>query len=172
MIEVGKNLFVGSDLDCESASRVDVGEKVETSEREYAIVHACESCYQKGVAQREDLSPSLSSSLLLEEREDIYLNLIDLTQEFQRDSTDNLMVSAIRFIEKHRATHPVLIHCNFGMSRSPSVALLYLAFKREISSDSFASAMTDFQKRYPKYSPGRGVQLYLEHSWQEILGYL
>jgi len=62
----------------------------------------------------------------------------------------------------------VLIHCNQGLSRSPSVALLYLAKRAHmISSESYDVARSDFEKIYPEYAP-KGIADYLRKHWDEI----
>ena len=63
----------------------------------------------------------------------------------------------------------LLIHCNQGESRAPSLALLFLAkHKREIPNESYADARAAFQLIDPNYQPGRGIQLYLAKHWGEF----
>lgn len=58
----------------------------------------------------------------------------------------------------------VLIHCNQGISRSPSIGLLYLAVKGIIKNENYNIAKEDFIKIYPKYEPS-GIKEFLEINW-------
>ena len=61
----------------------------------------------------------------------------------------------------------VLINCNQGISRSPSVAMLYLAKRSKlITNNSFDSAMQEFTRIYPNYTPGLGIRLFLSQNWE------
>jgi hypothetical protein len=72
------------------------------------------------------------------------------------------------FIDTGIKTHKVLIVCNQGVSRSPSVALVYLAkYLHKIPSESYAAAKEEFIKLYPMYAPG-GIADFLSQHWDEI----
>jgi predicted protein tyrosine phosphatase len=51
----------------------------------------------------------------------------------------------------------LLIHCNQGRSRSPSLALLLLTQSEQVPEDSFAKARDQFTEVYPFYRPSRGM---------------
>ena len=77
-------------------------------------------------------------------------------------------VKALDFIDEWRGTRLVLINCDQGMSRSPTVALLYMAKRTgEIPADSFSAARRAFQAHYPMYNPG-GIGAFVASSWSEI----
>lgn len=70
------------------------------------------------------------------------------------------------FIE--RQEKPVLIFCDQGMSRSPSVAMVYLAKRlHSIPSGSFEEALHAFLDIYPSYSPG-GIADFIKAHWEEL----
>jgi len=74
----------------------------------------------------------------------------------------------LAFVEKHIAERRVVVHCNQGESRAPSLALLYLAKRTdELPSDSYEAAAQQYHQRYP-YRPGRGIQTWLSQHWGEI----
>ncbi len=76
-----------------------------------------------------------------------------------------LFDKSIEFIDEHLDLNKkVLIHCNQGMSRSPSIGLLYLAVKEKINNSTFNIAKEEFLKIYPNYSPS-GVQEFLIENW-------
>ena len=80
------------------------------------------------------------------------------------------MVSkAMEFINNNIKNKKILIHCNQGQSRSPSLGLVYLARNGDIPKDSYSVAAQAFLKLYPDYSPGTGIALYLEHNWDWII---
>jgi hypothetical protein len=60
---------------------------------------------------------------------------------------------------------PTLVFCDLGGSRSPSMALVYLAKKGVISQTSYFSACRDFLKIYPYYKPNTGVRTFLAQEW-------
>ena len=83
--------------------------------------------------------------------------------------TNPIMQSAMRFIEKNISERKVLVHCNQGLSRSPSIALLYLATQKYIANNSYSDAIADFRKMYPAFNPGRGIALYMNNNWAKII---
>ena len=63
----------------------------------------------------------------------------------------------------------ILIHCNRGESRAPSLAILYLAKRSsKIPNDSFDEAKQSLKKVYPLYNPGRGFSKYLQKFWDSL----
>ncbi len=158
MIQIMDNLFIGNDYDCF------------TCRDGFSVIHACKTCHQKSIGYRGSLHLSHPNYLVFEQENDLYLNLVDMEQEFLPKYTHPIMKSAILFIEKNISKKPILIHCNHGYSRSPSIGLVYLARENKIASDSYYNAKNDFLNVYPDYLPGRGIELYLIKNWQELMG--
>lgn len=72
------------------------------------------------------------------------------------------------FIEEGLVRGPVLVHCDAGLSRSPTVALVFMAKRAGIlPSDSFEDARMAFKAIYPNYDPG-GIAQYVREHWEEI----
>lgn len=154
MYEVFERLFIGSISDCRSGGA------------EWTIVHACKSpCHKKAVGYHSSLSPSHPHYLFLEKKNDLYLNILDSTKPL---FVPPLFTIFLRFSEKQwYEGKKILIHCELGESRAPSLALIFLAKSVEvINSFSFGNAKNDFQKLYPFYRPGLGLQIYLENNWE------
>lgn len=105
----------------------------------------------------------------MEKEGHLFLNRMDMEKELSPIFTHPIMKSAMAFIDKHIATKKVLVHCNQGLSRSPSIVMLHLAIRGHIANDSYSSAVTDFRRMYPYFSPGRGIALYMNNNWEEIL---
>jgi len=152
-----ENLFIGDDADC-SITVSDV-----------AVIHACKTCHQKGVDYRGNLSSNHSNYLIFEEGNHLFLNLVDMKRELLDKYTHPIMKSAFVFIRTRITNQKVLIHCNQGLSRSPSIGLIYLARTKNISNNSYNDAKEEFLKIYSAYSPGAGIELYLQSHWGNIL---
>ncbi|MDE2025157.1 MAG: dual specificity protein phosphatase family protein [Patescibacteria group bacterium] len=62
----------------------------------------------------------------------------------------------------------VIIMCNQGLSRSPTIALLYMAkVLKSLNNNSFASAAKDFKELYPEYAPG-GIGDFVNEHWSQF----
>lgn len=91
------------------------------------------------------------------------LNLIDVDDP--RYIPDAALDAGLSFIdEQMTAGNKILIHCNAGMSRGPSVALMYLRKIGEMPY-TFGRAMHIFKTLYPKYSPGFGMEHHVKARW-------
>lgn len=162
MIEVFPGLFVGSQLHYEN--QVKDGDAPRSG---WAVVHACKEPYHRdalGYTGRG--APKDHDEYLFAFRGDrLCLNLVDV------DNVDyvnkQLIDAALTFIAQQRAEgKKVLVHCNQGVSRSPSIALLYLGM-HDITYRSLnaADAMLKFQGIYPQFDPAMGVSEYVLRNW-------
>ena len=157
MIEIYDNLYVGSDHDCQSQYG------------NCAIVHSCKTCHKKALGYEGNLKPADPNYLIFEQAQNLFLNLVDMQREFMPLYTDPIMKKAMEFIDNNIKDTPVLIHCNQGASRAPSIGLLYLAKKGMISNHSYALAAAEFRNSYAPYNPGRGIALYLQNNWDRLI---
>jgi hypothetical protein len=132
-----------------------------------AIVHACkEPCHRSAVGYTTRTIPSGHPNYLaLENGHHLYLNLIDPDQPlFMMASFD----AFLRFVDRQIAERNVLIHCNQGQSRAPSLALVYMAKRLGLlPGDSYTAATAGFRASFP-YTPGKGIQLWLTNNWSRI----
>jgi hypothetical protein len=160
MIQIIDNLFVGSDLDCTF-----YGEEV-------PIIHACKTCHRKALGYKNSLTSVHPNYLIYQKQNHLFLNMVDMEQELLPKYTNPIMRSAVVFIEQYIQDKKVLIHCNQGQSRSPSIALVYLAKNKIISDVSFEKACDDFSNIFKNYEPGKGILLYLRNNWNTLLSYL
>ena len=115
MIELHPRLFVGDQSTC-----------LEGFDG-FAVVHAWKSpCHQQAVGYRVALPHDDRYYLALETPHNLYLNLID-------PPTPLFRVNSFRHFRSFAASwylqagHGLLIHCNQGQSRAPSLAMLFLA---------------------------------------------
>ena len=76
------------------------------------------------------------------------------------------MDAAIQAIHENIGTLKVLVHCNQGASRSPTIALLYLAkFTREFEGMTYDLAVHKFRQMYPEFFPAIGVSEFARRNW-------
>jgi predicted protein tyrosine phosphatase len=78
-----------------------------------------------------------------------------------------LFTSFMVFSNKHwNEGRKLLIHCNQGESRAPSLAMLFMAKGLSaINNVSYESARSEFEKLYPRYNPGKGIETYFSRNW-------
>jgi hypothetical protein len=158
MIEVHPKIFVGNqgDYDWNVARLPD-----------WAVVHACKEPYHRqalGYTSRG--APKNHLEYLVARRGTrLILNMVDTDNPFFFDI--GMINHALDFIaEMESAGRSVLIHCNQGESRGPSIALLYLAARaRVLPTGSHAEAEQAFQPIYPAYAPNYGIREHLRINW-------
>ena len=156
MFEVYPSLFIGALRECFFTQRDD-----------WAVIHACKSpCHQRALNYKGNLHKNHPSYLVYENGNHLFLNMIDPSEPLFMPP---LFVEPLDFIEKHISKRKVLIHCNLGLSRSPSIALLYLAKRaKAINGERYRKATQDFVKLFPSYQPAGGIALYLNIHWLEF----
>lgn len=132
------------------------------------IVHACKSpCHQRAVGYKGNLPKNHPNYLWFWSDRDLYLNMIDPPVPLFPDDLFKIYLSFARDIWESGDT--LLIHCNQGESRAPSLAMIFLAKNvKAISNQSFDHAMKDFLKLFPNYRPGGGIQKYLVTNWEKL----
>ena len=158
MIEVYTNLFVGTQEDYEMNVKFQSG---------WYIVHACKEPYHRqllGYTGRG--APKGHSEYLLARRDKrLYLNLVDV--EDPAYVAKEIIDAAMEFInEGLKSDDKVLVHCNQGESRGPSIGLLYLAaYTDKLPKTTLENAEVEFMKIYPNYMPKRGIREFLRMNW-------
>ena len=157
MEEVSENLYVGNDRDCSQASQM-------------AVIHACKHpCHQNEVGYSGSLPQDHPEYLVATRDSDLYLNIVDMDRKLSHDYTEPIVSAALDFIDENIESREVLIHCNKGQSRSPALAMLFLAKRREeISNTSYHQAKREFKDLYPQYRPGNGVEAYFSDYWDRL----
>ncbi|MCD4698203.1 MAG: dual specificity protein phosphatase family protein [Bacteroidales bacterium] len=161
MREIAPKLFIGDETDC----------RFHSSDG-WAIIHACKfPCHRNALGYKYKLPQSHPHYLIYETGENLYLNMVDMAQELRAEYTNPIMESAIKFITKYITTNKILIHCNQGLSRSPSIGLVYLARKKIINNENYENAYSNFKKVYPSYEPGNGIAMYLINNWNFLMNF-
>lgn len=148
IVEIYENLGYADEKDCFHAV-----------DNELAVVHACKHpCFI-------NCKNTLDNKLFAIEDNNLYLNMIDPPLPM---FSVGLFTAFIDFVDERINDMPVLVHCNKGLSRSPSLCLVYMA-KRfgTLPDDSYESAKVEFEKEY-KYRPGQGIQIWLSKNWNKF----
>lgn len=159
MEEISENLYVGAESSCNRFS----GENK-------VIIHACKHpCHQNAVGYSKNLSSNHPDYLIKETESDLYLNIVDMERKQSHEFMEPILSKALEFMDDKIDSNEVLVHCNEGRSRSPSIAMLYLAKRIDtISDQSYSKAAEEFNQLYPKFNPTRGIMLYLRDYWNQI----
>lgn len=132
---------------------------------EIAIIHACKTCHKKELGYHGSLSAEHPHYLVYEKENHLFLNMVDAPVEFLPKFANPMFKEAMNFITAKK----ILIHCNQGLSRSPSIGMLYLATKNIIPDGDYESAANAFIAIYPDFSPGNGIKQYMKNNWDYLI---
>ncbi|MCJ9429666.1 protein-tyrosine phosphatase family protein [Kordiimonas marina] len=156
MIEVFPNLFIGDQND----------EMALTSRDSWFVIHACKEPYHRQALGYSGRAASKDHPEYLMAKRDgcLILNLVDVPDP--KYISLEIMAEAVATIHEQIGSKRVLVHCNQGMSRSPSIAFLYLVKHTDIfSGKSLDEALSAFQAMYSLYSPAAGVASFIRQHW-------
>ena len=163
MIEICPNLYVGNQDDYERNVKFQDG---------WAVVQACKHPYHReALGYRGNAAPKHEPEYLIAKRDNrLILNMIDPDEP--RYIPELIVDTAIQFIgEKLGEGCKVLLHCNQGGSRSPSIGLLYLVSHTDmLPKSSLEDAENAFRVIYPLYSPAMGMRGYMQMNWSKCRG--
>ena len=157
MIEVYPNLFVGSQTDYETNPALFDN---------WYVVHACKEPYHRnalGYTGRGAPKGSPYYLFLYDEKHHLILNMVDTDDPrfFDNKMIDEAISYCIDGLNKGKQ---VLIHCNQGESRAPSLAILVLR-KIGYYKGTFDESLADFKKKCPLFNPKRGIFEYIKSNY-------
>jgi len=151
-------LFVGSDADDEEAQK-----------KGYYILSACKDGpygHRKALGYTTLGAPKGPNYLHVARGKRMVLNLLGLDDPAY--ISEEVIFPGLRFINKHlKAGEKVLIHCNAGKSRGPSMALMFLRTVGELP-DNFRIAEKMFKALYPPYEPNEGITIFARRHWHQL----
>lgn len=156
MIEVYKNLFIGSQDD-EVAVRTQGG---------WFVIHACKDPYHRqALGYTGKAAAKNHPEYLIARREGcLILNLVDVPDV--NDISAEIIDTALEGIHQNISSKRVLVHCNQGQSRSPTIAFLYLVkFTDVLPSRDVDDDLRIFQELYPTYAPAKGMADFARQNW-------
>ena len=153
MKEVFSNLYVGSDKDVPKAK-----------EKGFAIIHAAKDgdySHRSLLKYTTMAAPKGPEYLVAKRPDNLYLNLVDTNDPnyIPREVIDAALVFIKENLDKN---HPILVHCNAGQSRAPSIAFLYLYSIGKLPAEYYKAVRT-FRQLYPDYEPAIGIKLFSQN---------
>lgn len=155
------NLYIGSLVDL-----------YKINEQEWAVIHATQTIHYRLFGwNRTTNKPDKNhpNYIYYEKDNRLSLNWVDGAAHLYKWSGVETFIKTLNFIDKWVSKKNVLIHCDQGQSRSPTLGLLYLAKRaKTITNDSFVAAKNEFVQNYPYYLPG-GIGEYVKQNWNEII---
>lgn len=128
------------------------------------LVSACQSWhYQRiGCTRKNPPAKDRADYIVAEGDGWLSLNWVDGPEELFEWGGTEPWTRAFDFID--RQTDPVLVHCDKGQSRSPTLTLAYLARRASEIPAGWFPAVEAFQALYPNYAPN-GIYFWLSANW-------
>ena len=158
MIEICENLFIGGQHDYEGTVRCQDG---------WRVVHACREPYHRSaLGYKGRAAPKVHPEYLIARRGDrLILNLID--GEDPAYIPKEIIDAALAFVEESLGLRRrVLVHCNQGHSRAPSIGMLHLASRTDtLAGMDYREACARFREIYPPFEPAPGIRGFLVGHW-------
>lgn len=162
MKQVSPNIYVGNLKHYKILEKTgQIGE-----DSDWGVISACK--HPSYVEARDNPDSHIySSKLMIVVPNRLIFNIVD--SEKPDFFTLELFRESFKFIEaKLEEGKHIFIHCNQGVSRSPSIAMAYLAWKGEISSGGVVGATTEFREKYEAFHP-RGIGWFMLHNWKDLM---
>lgn len=133
---------------------------------DHAVVHACKDpCHKQAVGYTKTLDHTHAHYLCYEHGPHLYLNMIDPPLPLFKHAT---FTRFFAFVDQQIQQRSVVIHCNQGRSRAPSLALLYMAKRLRLLPDTdYHAARQAFEAQFP-YFPGKGIETFLSTEWASL----
>jgi len=160
MIEILNNLYIGNLSDFKSANISD-----------WSFVHATQTIHYELMGWDRKYKRPIKvhpNYIKLVQDNRFSLNWVDGKAELYDLTGVGTFNEILDFIDQWISQRGVLVHCDQGISRSPTVGLLYLAKRaNKISNESFFDAKNEFFKIYPSYLPS-GIGEYVSNNWHLI----
>jgi hypothetical protein len=156
MIEIHPNLFIGN---------MDDAAKVVGIEG-WHVIHAAKHPYhQQALGYKSQAAPKDHREYLIARRPGLtILNLVDAPNPAY--IPDEIVTAALADIDANLAVGKVLINCNQGLSRAPTLGLLYLRRHTDrFANMSHEEAVAEFKGIYPDYAPAGGMDGYAKGHW-------
>lgn len=159
MTEIVNNVFVGSEQDYYAIQK----------ELNWAILHCCKNPFHcQFVGYRGSISPKHPDYALKRIDNEMALNLVDMDRFSANylDFNKEMFKTAFSFLDEYRINgYKLLIHCNQGESRGPTLGMLYAARLGAFNYVDFDSTVQAFRTIYPFYNPKNNIYLTTKNLW-------
>ena len=159
MKNIYSDLWIGSAQDYEN----DIKYK-----NDWKVVQAAKDPYhRKAVAYLGELAITHPEYLYCIRDRHMILNMIDANNYIYIN--EKMVDEALEFINTGLYNnYKVLIHCNQGYSRAPTLGFLYLLRYTDVfETKIFAEACQKYQHIYPSYNPGNGLLEFMMYRWDK-----
>jgi hypothetical protein len=157
--EVFPNIYVGGDVEYEQLK----------DRKDFSFVRCCKygpDGHQQTLGYKSASAPKGKDYLTVIKDNRLCLNMID--KDDPNFFPDELIQTAIAYIKGQiEAGKKVLVACNKGHSRGPTVALLYLRSIGEMPWSFIRSEMI-FRTLYPAYNPEQGIRQKARELWPKL----
>lgn len=159
-------LFQLSDTNIYIGKRADAHLRNDPS---WAVVNTAKTVHCEALGWGSQPPKAHPSYLAYEDGQFLSFNWVDGPAHLYKWSGPQSFRRALDFIDRWYDTRHVLINCDQGQSRSPTVALLYLAKRlHRLPNESFAVAREAFMTIFPSYAPS-GIADFVSEHWDEIV---
>lgn len=147
--------------------RLHVGSAADAHAWQGPLVSACQSWHYQRIGCTRARPPARDRADYIVAEGDgwLSLNWVDGPEELFDWGGVDPWRAAFDFID--RSKDPVLVHCDKGQSRSPTLALAYLGRRTDAIPDDWFPAVEAFQALYPGYAPN-GIYFWLAANWQHL----
>ena len=177
LIEIYPNVFVGDENDYLNLGKEHIpGRNIDQPTGDWAVLHCNkEPHHRQFVGYTGRGAPKDHPEYLVARRENrMALNMVDAKspQFFSKE----MIISGLNFLDEcYKAGKKLLIHCNLGESRGPSIGMLFVLKRavpldekeQQIPIETFEDAEVSFKQVYPSYNPGEGIKGHLQQFWSE-----
>lgn len=168
-VEIYPNVFVSDQASAEGLLATCNKEEKE----EWFVLHCCKEPFHRNMVGYTGRGcPKDSPEYLFARRGNrMALNMVDAkSPEF---FSKEMIEAGLDFLEEgYKAGKKLLVHCNQGESRGPSVAMLFV-FRRKLYNKpkfykiTFEEAESEMKRIYPAYAPADGIRGHLMQYWGE-----
>jgi hypothetical protein len=158
-MELMANIYIGTELDY-----YNIPDKTE-----WAILHCCKYPFHCNfVGYKGNLSPSHPDYAFKIKGNEMALNLVDMDY-FSKNYLDfnkRMFETAFSFLDGYRnKEYKILIHCNQGESRGPTMGMLYAARLGAFDYADFDTTVAKLRTLYPLYKPKTNIYETVKNLW-------
>lgn len=163
MIEVMKDIYVGDEQDFYNIQ----------NQEDWAVLHCCKHPFHVSfVGYRGNLNQDHPQYALARKDCEMALNLVDMNNfsENYLGFNKNMFEAAFEFLNEYRHQgYKILIHCNQGESRGPSLGLLYVSSLGNFNNSNFDISVEQFKQIYPTYNPKGNIYMTVQALWNDFV---
>lgn len=159
MKQISPNVYVGSDEDYEKLK----------DEKSWAFLRCCKfgsGGHKETLGYDTQAAPEGKNKYVVKRGNLMALNLLDLHDP--HFVPEDAIQAGLYFIRDHVDDNKVLVACNAGHSRGPTVGLMWLRTIGRLPMG-FMQAEKVFRDIYPKFDPTQGIEQFARMHWNNLL---